>query len=45
MYERLDIQVQTNPDEDISYCSTDAPRWANDLELHLEFDEDGKLFT
>ena len=25
--------------------ATDAPKWANYLDLHLEFDEDGKLFT
>ena len=25
--------------------TTDAPKWANYLDLHLEFDEDGKLFT
>ena len=25
-------------------CTTDAPKWANYLD-HLEFDEDGKLFT
>ena len=24
--------------------TTDAPKWANNLDLHLEFDEDGKLF-
>ena len=23
----------------------DAPKWANYLDLHLEFDVDGKLFT
>ena len=23
----------------------DAPKWANNLDLHLEFDEDGKLVT
>ena len=23
----------------------DAPKWANYLDLHLEFDEDGKHFT
>ena len=25
--------------------STDAPKWANYLDLRLEFDEDGKLYT
>ena len=25
--------------------NTDAPKWTNYLDLHLEFDEDGKLFT
>ena len=25
--------------------TTDAPKWANYLDLHLEFDGDGKLFT
>ena len=25
--------------------TTDRPKWANHLDLHLEFDEDGKLFT
>ena len=25
--------------------TTDAPKWANYLDLHLEFDENGKLFT
>ena len=25
--------------------TTDAPKWDNYLDLHLEFDEDGKLFT
>ena len=25
--------------------TTDAPKWPNYLDLHLEFDEDGKLFT
>ena len=25
--------------------TTDAPKWANYLDLHLEFDEDGKPFT
>ena len=25
--------------------TTDAPKWVNYLYLHLEFDEDGKLFT
>ena len=25
--------------------TTDAPKWANYLDLHLEFDEHGKLFT
>ena len=25
--------------------TTDAPKWANYLDLHLEFDEDSKLFT
>ena len=25
--------------------TTDAPKWANYLDLSLEFDEDGKLFT
>ena len=25
--------------------TADAPKWANYLDLHLEFDEDGKLFT
>ena len=25
--------------------TTGAPKWANYLDLHLEFDEDGKLFT
>ena len=25
--------------------TTDAPKWANHLDLHLDFDEDGKLNT
>ena len=25
--------------------TTDVPKWTNYLDLHLEFDEDGKLFT
>ena len=25
--------------------TTDAPKWPNYLDLHLEFDEDGTLFT
>ena len=25
--------------------TTDAPKWANYLDLHLEFDEDGNLLT
>ena len=25
--------------------TTEAPKWANYLELHLEFDEDGIFFT
>ena len=25
--------------------TTDAPKWANYLDLHMEFDEDGTLFT
>ena len=25
--------------------TTDAPKWANYLDLRLEFEEDGKLYT
>ena len=34
-----------DPDEFEIKDITDAPKWANYLDLHLEFDDDGKLCT
>ena len=38
------IDVIYQKELEIKY-TTDAPKWPNYLDLHLEFDEDGKLFT
>ena len=50
----VDIPMGTNYYIDLIYLeeleikdtrSTDAPKWANYLDLRLEFDEDGRFYT
>ena len=43
---RFNYYIDVNyPNELEIKDTTDAPKWANYLDRHLEFDEDGKLFT